>query len=101
MKSGEVEVGVRVTGKNTELVKIISTIANTNGMGHFEIIIFPITLFLVAVSLILVCFHHGRAPLQHLRGVEDARVLRRVVVASIPIAMQVVCTSTMVLSCLA
>ena len=37
MKSGEVEPGVRVTGKNTELVKIISTIANTNDVGHFEI----------------------------------------------------------------
>ena len=28
VKSGEVEFGVRVTGKNTELVKIISTIDN-------------------------------------------------------------------------
>ena len=56
VKSGEVEPGVRVTGKNTELVKIISTIDNTNDVGHFEIIIYSITLFLVAVSLILVCF---------------------------------------------
>ena len=37
MKSGEVEPGVRETGKNTELVKVITTIANTNDMGHFEI----------------------------------------------------------------
>ena len=37
MKSGEVEPGVRVIGKNTELVKIVSTIANTNDVGHFEI----------------------------------------------------------------
>ena len=37
MKSGEVEPGVLVTGKNTELVKIITTIANTNDVGHLEI----------------------------------------------------------------
>ena len=79
VKSGEVEFGVRVTGKNTELVKIISTIANTNDVGHFEVIIYSITLFLVAVSFDLGVFHHGRVPLQHLRVFEDARVLRRVV----------------------
>ena len=50
VKSGEEEIGVRVTGKNTDLVKIISTIANTNDVDHFEIIIYSITLFLVAVS---------------------------------------------------
>ena len=48
--SREVELGVR------ELVKIISTIANTNNVGHFEIIIYSITLFLFAVSFIFVCF---------------------------------------------
>ena len=74
--------GARCSGdweRGTELVKIISTIANTNGMGHFQIIIFSITLFLVAVSLILVCFIMAVLLLQHLRGVEDARGLRRVV----------------------
>ena len=50
--------GARCSGylKNTELVKIISTIANTNDVGHFEIIIYSITLFLPAVSFNLVCF---------------------------------------------
>ena len=56
VKSREVELGVRVTWKNTELVKIISTIAYTNDVGHFDIIIYSITLFLLAVSFILVCF---------------------------------------------
>ena len=99
VKSGEVEPGVRVTSKNTELVKIISTIANTNDVGHRNnyLLDYPLSRRCV---LDLGVFHHGRAPLQHLRVVEDARVLRRVVgVASIPIAMQVVCTSTMALSC--
>ena len=47
--------------------------------GHFEIIIYSITLFLVAVSLILVCFIMA-VLLYNIYGcVEDARVLRRVV----------------------
>ena len=100
VKSGGVEPGVRVIGKNTELVKIISTIANTNDVGHFEIITYSITLFLVAVSLILVCFImavllYNTYGLLKMLGVSVV-----LFVASIPIAMQVVCTSTMALSSL-
>ena len=96
--SGEVELGVRVTGKNTELVKIISTIANTNDMGHFEIIIYSITLFLVALSLILVCFIIV-VLLYNIQGVlKMLGFFVVLLVASIPIATQVVCTSTMALS---
>ena len=79
VKSGEVEPGVRVTGKNTELVKIISTIANTNDVGHFEIIIYSTTPLSRRCVLNLGVFHCRVFPLQHLRVVEDARVLRRVV----------------------
>ena len=60
VKSGDVEAIVRVPGKHTELDKIISTIANTNDVGHFEVIIYSITLFLLAVSLILVSFIMAR-----------------------------------------
>ena len=99
VKSGEVEPGVRVTGKNTELVKIISTIANTNDVGHFKVIIYSITLFLVAVSLILVCFIIS-VLLYNIYGFLKALGFCVVLfVASIPIAMQVVCTSTLALSC--
>ena len=56
VESGEVEAIVRVTGKNSKLGKIISTIANSNDVGHFEMIIYSITLFLLSVSLILVSF---------------------------------------------
>ena len=88
-----------MTGKNTELVKIISTIANTNDMGHFEIIIYSITLFLAAVSLILVCFIMA-VLLYNIYGVLKMLGFCVVLlVASIPIAMQVVCTSTMALPC--
>ena len=93
VKSGEVEPGVRVIGKDTELVKIISTIANTNDVGHFEDkIIYSITFFLVAVSLIMACFIMA-VLLGNIYGVlKMLGVCVVLVVASIPIAMQVVCT---------
>ena len=99
VKSEQVELGVRVTGKNTELVKIISTIANTNDVGHFEIIIYSLTLFLVAVSLILVCFIMAVLPYNIFGVLKMLGFCVVLLVASIPIAMQVVCTSTMALSC--
>ena len=90
VKSGEVELGVRVTGKNTELVKIISSIANTNDAGHFEISIYSITIFLVAVSLILVCFIMA-VLLYNIYGVlKTLGFCVELFVASIPIAMKVV-----------
>ena len=99
VKSGEVEFGVRVTGKNTELVKIISSIANTNDVGHVEVIIYSITLFLVAVSLILACFIMAVLFYNIYGLLKTIGVCVVLLVASIPIAMQVVCTSTMALSC--
>ena len=45
-----------MTGKLTELGKIISTIENANDVGHFEMIVSSSTLLLLAVSLILVSF---------------------------------------------
>ena len=99
VKSGEVALGVRVTGKNTELVKIISTIASTNDVGHFEIIIYSITLFLAAVSLILVCFIMAVLLYNIYRVLKILGFCVVLFVASIPIAIQVVCTSTVALSC--
>ena len=99
VKSGEVEPGVRVTGKNTELVKIISSIANTNDVSHFEIIIHSITLFLVAVSLILVCFIMAVLLYNIFGFLKMLGFCVVLFVESISIAMQVVCTSTMALSC--
>jgi len=97
VKSGEVEAVVRVTGKNTELGKIISTIANTNDVGHFEIIIYSITLFLLAVSLILVSFIMAVLLYNDYGVLKTLGICVVLLVASIPIAMQVVCTSTMAL----
>ena len=78
VKSREVELGVLVTLKNTELVKTISTIANTFHVGHFEIIFYSITYFLLAVSFILFCFILACSSTAF-TGVEDARGLRGVV----------------------
>jgi len=82
VKSREVELGVLVTLKNTELVKTISTIANTNHVGHFEIIFYSITYFLLAVSFILFCCIMASS--------KTLGVCVVLLVVSIPIAMHVV-----------
>ena len=91
--------GGRCSGDWEEHCKIISTIANTNDVGHFETIIYSLTLFLVAVSLMLVRFIMA-VLLYNIYGVlKTLGFCVVLLVASIPIAMQVVCTSTMALSC--
>ena len=57
------------------------------------------TLFLVAVSLILVCFIMAVLLSNTYGLLKMLGVCVVLLVASIPIAMQVVCTSTMALSC--
>jgi len=82
VKSREVELGVLVTLKNTELVKTISTIANTNHVGHFEIIFYSITFFLLVVTFILFCVIVASS--------KTLGVCVVLLVVSIPIAMHVV-----------
>ena len=45
-----------MTGKHNEFGKFISTIAYTNVVGHFEMVIYLSSLFFLAVSLFLVSF---------------------------------------------
>ena len=82
VKSREVELGVLITLKNIELVKTISTIANTNHVGHFEIIFHSITFFLFVVAFILFCFIMASS--------KTLGVCVELLVVSIPIAMHVV-----------
>ena len=96
VKFGEVEAVVRVTGKHTELGKIISIIANTNDVGHFEVI-FSITLFLLAMSLILVSFIMAVLLLYDFVILKTHGICVVWLVASVPIAMKAACTSTMAL----
>nr|CCA15042.1 ptype ATPase superfamily putative [Albugo laibachii Nc14] len=94
---GEVEAVVTATGSETFFGKTASLISSVDELSHFQKILLRITMFLMAISLVLVGFclgyliYNGEA---FLDAIAFSVVL---LVASIPIAMQVVCTSTMAL----
>ena len=96
IKRGETEAFVTSTGANTFLGRAATLVASVETTGHFQKILFRITLGLLLVSstLVLIIFFylvlHGQVP--PLNALAICVVL---LVASIPIAMQVVCTSTM------
>ncbi|KIZ00440.1 H+-transporting ATPase [Monoraphidium neglectum] len=95
---GEVEATVEFTGKHTFFGKTATMLQQADGMGHLQKILMQITLALVVLSLIL-CFTalgyligHGK------EGVKEALSFTVVLlVASIPIAIEIVCTTTLAL----
>ncbi|KAK3275928.1 hypothetical protein CYMTET_15971 [Cymbomonas tetramitiformis] len=94
---GEVEGIVQFTGKNTFFGKTAALINTVENPGHFQIVLLRITKFLFCVSLVLVaiCMIYL---LEEEGKPRDAIAFGVVLlVASIPIAMQVVCTTTMAL----
>ena len=94
---GEIDAIVAATGGNTFFGKTASMIQSVDEVGHFQKILIRITTFLLGVSLFLVsiCLIYMLANSEpFLDALAFAVVL---LVASIPIAMQVVCTTTMAL----
>ncbi|KAA0168528.1 hypothetical protein FNF31_00408 [Cafeteria roenbergensis] len=105
IKQGEMKAVVVATGKNTFYGKAAGLMKIDDAQGRFQKILFRITLGLLFLSLILcaiiftVLVVNGASTVPKLPG--NSTVLRALsvvivlLVASIPIAMQVVCTSTM------
>jgi len=94
---GEIEAVVYTTGKNTFFGKTAAMIQSVDEVAHFQVILLAITKFLLVVSLVLdaICFIFLLNKHQNvLQALAFCVVL---LVASIPIAMQVVCTTTMAL----
>mmetsp|Transcript_24920 Transcript_24920/g.85274 ORF Transcript_24920/g.85274 Transcript_24920/m.85274 type:complete len:958 (-) Transcript_24920:120-2993(-) len=95
---GEVDAIVAATGKNTFFGKTASMIQSVDELGHFQKILLKITTFLLCVSVFLVTiaviYLLAKDPDHPLQALAFGVVL---LVASIPIAMQVVCTTTMAL----
>ena len=94
---GEIDAIVAATGANTFFGKTASMIQSVDEMGHFQKILLRITTFLLGISLFLVSICMIYMVANHepfLRALAFGVVL---LVASIPIAMQVVCTTTMAL----
>jgi H+-transporting ATPase len=96
---GEIEAIVTATGSQTFFGKTAAMIASVDEVGHFQKVILQITFGLLCVSFVMTGIVLGYLLLNGedvLQAIAFAVVL---LIASIPIAMQVVCTSTMALGC--
>ena len=94
---GEVDALVACTGKNTFFGKTAAMIQSVDEMGNFQKVLLKITFFLLCISALLVVIAMGYLIAM---GEEFFHALAFgvvLLVASIPIAMQVVCTTTMAL----
>jgi H+-transporting ATPase len=94
---GEVEAVVTATGGQTFFGKTASLISSVDEVSHFQKILLRITMFLMAISFVLVGFCLGYLLYNGEAFLEALAFCVVLLVASIPIAMQVVCTSTMAL----
>ena len=95
VKKGEMDARVAFSGSDTFFGKTAALIAGVVQVGRFQKVLFKITMFLLCLSLTLVTIILVvliEADIAALKAIGIAVVL---LVASIPIAMQVVSTSTM------
>jgi H+-transporting ATPase len=94
---GEIDAVVTATGSQTFFGKTASLISSVDEVSHFQKILIRITMFLMAISFVLVGFCLGYLLYNGEAFLEAIAFCVVLLVASIPIAMQVVCTSTMAL----
>ena len=94
---GECEAVVSATGSLTFFGKTASLISSVDDEGHFQQILMKITLGLLLLSLVLVGTCMGWLLSKKEPFLEVLAFCVVLLVASIPIAMQVVCTTTMAL----
>eukprot|EP00742_Colponemidia_sp_Colp-10_P006463 GILJ01006924.1.p1 GENE.GILJ01006924.1~~GILJ01006924.1.p1 ORF type:complete len:956 (+),score=175.50 GILJ01006924.1:359-2869(+) len=95
VKRGELEALVSATGANTFFGKATALVSSVEATGNFQKVLTRVSMFLIAVSLVLVT-----VILIYLlcngSGFLDALSISVVIlISSIPMAMQVVCSSTM------
>jgi len=88
---------VCATGRNTFFGKTASMIASVQDEAHFQKILLAITRFLLIVSVVLVTIAVAYLLAKKESFLKSLAFGVVLLVASIPIAMQVVCTTTMAL----
>eukprot|EP00899_Mesostigma_viride_P020054 jgi/Mesvir1/2804/Mv13910-RA.2 len=94
---GEAEGVVEQTGANTFFGKTASLIQSVEGMGHFQKVLLKIMIFLVGMSIVFCSAAFIYQMVDGRRFRESIEFAIVVLVASIPIAMELVCTTTMAL----
>lgn len=94
-KRGDLEAIVSGTGKNTFFGKTSTLVASVNQRGNFQKILFKVAMFLLCVSSIMVLIILIVVLTKGNNFLETLSICVVLLVASIPIAMQVVCATTM------
>jgi len=95
IKRGESKAIVVQTGANTFLGKAAGLLAGVEHHGRFQKILYQITLSLLIICLIFAAIIFGKLQTSHNDLVRNLSIVVVILVASIPIAIEVVCTSTL------
>jgi H+-transporting ATPase len=93
--TGECDAVVTGTGDKTFFGKTAKLIAGVHETGHFQKVLYKITGVLMGMSLVLTGIILASLIISNVNALEALGICVVLLVASIPIAMQVVCTSTM------
>jgi len=94
-KRGDAEAIVMKTGPNTYLGRTSTLVASVDQVGHFQKVLLSSTLLLTVMSVILTGVIFAVMLVKGAKVLNALSVCVVIIVASIPIAMQVICTTTL------
>lgn len=95
MKKGDLEAIVSATGAKTFFGKTSALVGEVNSVGNFQKILWKVTLVLLLTAIVLVVIIFIVLLVRGQDILQTLGICVVLLVASIPIAMQVVCTTTM------
>eukprot|EP00500_Bicosoecida_sp_ms1_P000132 CAMPEP_0203810634 /NCGR_PEP_ID=MMETSP0115-20131106/3060_1 /ASSEMBLY_ACC=CAM_ASM_000227 /TAXON_ID=33651 /ORGANISM="Bicosoecid sp, Strain ms1" /LENGTH=1027 /DNA_ID=CAMNT_0050719435 /DNA_START=46 /DNA_END=3129 /DNA_ORIENTATION=- len=95
VRRGEGHAVIVATGERTFFGKAAALISKTESKGRFQRVVFLVTLVMLAMSALLCSIILTVLLLSHSSFLSSLSIVIVLLVASIPVAMQVVCTSTM------
>lgn len=96
---GEIEAVVTATGSETFFGKTATLIGNVDEMAHFEKVFQQINITLTTLGVVSVLFTFMLLMFRKADVMETLSFCVVLLISSIPIAMRVVCTTTMALGC--
>ncbi|OMJ78748.1 hypothetical protein SteCoe_21359 [Stentor coeruleus] len=94
-KRGDLEAIVIAVGANTFFGKTSALVGQVNQRGNFQKVILKVTAVLMVISIVLVGIIFGVVIAKGNNFLETLSICVVILVASIPVAMQVVCSTTM------
>ena len=94
-KRGDLEAIAVATGANTFFGKTSALVGQVNQRGNFQKVILKVTAVLMVISIVLVGIIFGVVLAKGNNFLETLSICVVILVASIPVAMQVVCSTTM------